>query len=106
MASAFNAERFHSEKVSEARTLTAKLANDAHDEDREGVWGFDSKAQWARHCAAQMGLQAYAQLAAAEGGVDAYGAIIGETWRPYVAPPEAQLLDQQAAAAEPEAFSA
>jgi hypothetical protein len=45
------------------------------------------------------------QLAAAEGAVDAYGAIIGETWKPYVAPADnAQPLDQQAAAAELEAF--
>ena len=86
VTSAFNAGRFYSEKVSEARTLTAKLANDARDEDREGVWGFESKAQRARHFAAQMGLQAYSQLAAAEGAVDAYGAITGETWKPYVAP--------------------
>jgi hypothetical protein len=107
VTSAFNAGRFYSEKVTEARTLTAKLANDARDEDREGVWGFDSKAQRARHFAAQMGLQAYAQLAAAEGAVDAYGAIIGETWKPYVAPADnAQPLDQQAAAAELEAFGA
>jgi hypothetical protein len=107
VTSAFNAGRFYSEKVSEARTLTAKLANDARDEDREGVWGFESKAQRARHFAAQMGLQAYAQLAAAEGAVDAYGAITGETWKPYVAPADnAQPLDQQAAAVELEAFGA
>jgi hypothetical protein len=102
--SAFNAGRFYSEKVSEARTLTAKLANGARDEGSEGVWGFDSKAQHARHFAAQMGLQAYARLASAEGAVDAYGAIIGEIWRPYLAPPEAQPLDKQAATAELEAF--
>jgi hypothetical protein len=53
-----------------------------------------------------MGLQAYAQLAAAERAVAAYGAITGETWRPYVVPPEAQPLNQQAAAAELEAFGA
>ena len=57
----------------------------------------------ARLFAAQMGLQAYAQLAA-EGAVDAYGAITGETWKPCVAPPDnAEPLDQQAAA-ELEAF--
>jgi hypothetical protein len=37
VASALNAGRFYSEEVSEARTLTAKLANGARDEDREGV---------------------------------------------------------------------
>jgi len=37
VASALNAGRSHSEKVSEARTLTAKLANGARDEDREGI---------------------------------------------------------------------
>jgi hypothetical protein len=36
-----------------------------------------------------------------------YGAITGETWRPYVAPADnAQPFDQQAAAAELEAFGA
>ena len=51
-----------------------------------------------------MDLQAYAQLAAAEGAVDAYGAIAGETWKPYVAPADnAQPLDQQTAA-EVDAF--
>ena len=63
VTSAWNAGRFYSDKVSEARALTAKLQNDDRDEDSEGVWGFESKAQRARRFAAEMGLQAYTQLA-------------------------------------------
>ena len=46
--------------------------NDSRDEDRDGVSGFQSKAENARLFAAQMGLQAYALMAAAEGAVHAY----------------------------------
>jgi hypothetical protein len=35
---AWNAGRFFSDKVTEARALTAKLHNDDRDEDSEGVW--------------------------------------------------------------------
>jgi hypothetical protein len=105
VTSAFNAARFYGDKVTEARDLTAKLQNDDRDEDREGVWGSESKAQRARRFAGEMGLQAYAQLAAAEGAVDAYGTITGETWKPYVGPADnTQSVDRQAAAAELEAF--
>jgi hypothetical protein len=47
-----------------------------------------------------MGLQAYTQLAAAEGAVHAYAVITGETWKPYVG----QTLSRQAAVAELDAF--
>ena len=45
-----------------------------------------NKAENARLFAAQMGLQAYALMAAAEGAVHAYAHITGETWKPYEAP--------------------
>ena len=53
---AWNAGRFYSDKVTEARALTAKLQNDDRDEDSEGV-GFQSKAQRAHRFAAEMGLR-------------------------------------------------
>jgi hypothetical protein len=64
----------------QGRDLTAKLQND----DREEIWGFESKAQ--RPTAAEMGLQASTRFAAVEGAVYAYGTITGENWEPYVAP--------------------
>ena len=92
--------------MSEARTLTAKLANDARDEDRKGGLGLREQGAARAPFRRPDGLAGLCQLAAAEGAVDAYGAITGETWKPYVAPPETQPFDQQAAAAELEAFGA
>jgi hypothetical protein len=86
VASAFGAAQFYSEKVSEARGLTSRLANDARDEDRDGAVGFDSKAERARLFAAQAGLQAFALLAAAQGAAAAFLHVTGEHWKPYVAP--------------------
>ena len=83
VGSAHSAGRFYGQKVTEARDLTSRLANDARDEDRDGVLGFDSKAQRARQFAAELGLQAYTFLAAAEGAVDAFAAVTGEDWKPY-----------------------
>jgi hypothetical protein len=103
VSSACAAGGFYGDKVTEARDLTAK--NEDRGAGREGVYGFESKAQRARTFAAQMGLQAYAQLAAAEGAVDAYTAITGESWKAYQAPADnTQALDRQAAAAELSAF--
>lgn len=52
-----------------------------------------------------MGLQALAQLAAAEGSVHAYAAITGEDWKPYVAPGDnTQSVNRQSAATELGAF--
>ena len=65
VTSAFGAGGFFGQKVSEARDLSAKSANEHRDEDRDGVYGFDSKAQRAqraRQFAAEMGLQAFAML--------------------------------------------
>ena len=105
VGSAFNAGSFYTQKVTEARDLTTKLENDHRDEDHKGGFGFESRAQRARHFAAKMGLQAYAQLAAADGALAAYTEITGETWKPYEASTEtSQSVDRQVAAAELTAF--
>jgi hypothetical protein len=94
-------QRLHTQ----ARDLTSKLANDDRDEDREGVYGFDSRAARARQFAAEAGLTAYALMAAAEGAVDAYTHITGDKWKPYE-PPVAgpATVGRQAAEAEIAAF--
>jgi hypothetical protein len=104
VASAQGAGRFYSEKLSEARSLTAKLANEARDEDRDAPAGFESKAQRARQFAADLAMQAYALLAAAEGAVEAYLVITGEDWKPYVAPSETESVERKSASAEMGAF--
>ena len=58
-------------------------------------------AERAREFAAQMGLQAYALLAAAEGAVDAYAQVTGSDWKPYEGQARpAMSVDRQAAAAQ------
>ncbi len=86
VGSAYGAATFYQSKVTTARDLTVASQNDDRDEDRTGVAGFESKAERARQFAAEMGLQAYALMAAAEGAVHAYAHITGETWKPYEAP--------------------
>ena len=85
VGSAFGAGQFFSTKVTQARDLTARSANDSRDEDRDGPAGFDSRAERARIFAAEMGLQAHALLAAAEGAVSAFAHLTGEDWKPYEA---------------------
>jgi hypothetical protein len=104
VASAQGAGRFYSEKVTEARDLTSKLANDFRDEDRDGPAGFDSRAQRARLFAADLAMQAYALLAAAEGAVSAFLEISGEDWKPYVAQDADQPIERKSAQAELGAF--
>ena len=105
VSSAHGAAQFYGGKVTQARDLTSKLANDDRDEDREGVYGFESRAARARQFAAEAGLTAYALMAAAEGAVDAYTHITGEKWKPYE-PPLAgpATVGRQAAEAEIAAF--
>jgi hypothetical protein len=64
------------------------------------VAGFESKAERARQFAAEMGLQAYALMAAAEGAVHAYAHITGEDWKPYEAPVAASSSTGRKSAAE------
>ena len=105
VGSAHSAGRFYGQKVTEARDLTSRLANEARDEDRDGVLGFDSKAQRARQFAAELGLQAYTFLATAEGAVDAFAAVTGEDWKPYQrAAMNADTVAGQSATAELAAF--
>jgi hypothetical protein len=105
VSSAHGAAQFYGGKVTQARDLTSKLANDDRDEDREGVYGFESRAARARQFAAEAGLTAYALMAAAEGAVAAYTHITGETWKPYE-PPVAgpATVGRQAAESEIAAF--
>jgi hypothetical protein len=106
VGSAHGAATFYGSKVTQARDLTSKLANDDRDEDRDGVYGFETKAARARTFAAQAGLTAYALLAAAEGTVlHAYAEIAGEDWRPYEAPTgPAGNVSRRAATAELDAL--
>jgi hypothetical protein len=100
VGSAYGAATFYQSKVTTARDLTVASQNDDRDEDRTGVAGFESKAERARQFAAEMGLQAYALMAAAEGAVHAYALITGETWKPYEAPVAASSSTARKSAAE------
>jgi hypothetical protein len=105
VGSAYGAATFYSAKVTIARDQTSKLANEDRDEDRDGVYGFETKAARAREFAAQAGLTAYALFAAATGAVHAYAEITGEEWKPYQAPTApSRSVSRQAAAAELDAL--
>lgn len=104
VSSAYGAAMFYGAKVSQARDLTSRLANEDRDEDSEGVYGFESKAQRARRFAAETGLQAFALMAAAEGAVSAYAHLTGEDWKPYEPPGAPVGVSRQSAAAELAAF--
>ena len=107
VSSAYGAATFYGTKVTQAKDLTMKSQNDDRDEDRGGVSGFESKAERARQFAAEMGLQAYALMAAAEGAVSAYAHITGEDWKPYEAPAApANSTSRQSAEAQMAAFGA
>jgi hypothetical protein len=103
--SAHGAAQFYSQKVTQARDQTSKLANDDRDEDREGVYGFENRAARARLFAAEAGLTACALMAAASGAVAAYFHVTGEEWKAYEAPPVGPAtVSRQAAEAELAAF--
>ena len=104
VGSAFGAGQFYSTKVTQARELTMKLANEERDEERDGVSGFESRAERARIFAAEMGLQAHALLAAAEGAVSVYAHLTGGEWKPYEAPSHAPTVSRGSAAAQLGAF--
>ena len=105
VGSAFGAAQFYGTKKSAAMELTSKLLNDDRDEDREGPAGFDSKAERARLFAAEMALQSFALLAAADGAIAAYADLTGEVWKPYEAPiAPAATVARQSAAVEMAAF--
>jgi hypothetical protein len=100
VGSAYGAATFYQNKVTAARDLTMASQNDDRDEDRTGVAGFESKAERTRHFAAEMGLQAYALMAAAEGAVHAYAHVTGETWKPYEPPVAASSSTSRKSATE------
>jgi len=105
VASAQRAGDFYTENVTKARDLTSKLANEDRDEDREPVYGFSSRAERAREFTAQLCMQAYALLAAAEGAVAAYKEITGKEWIPYSAANERpNNVERKAATAQMAAF--
>ena len=107
VGSACSAGEFYSTKVSDAKDLTARLANDARDEDREPIYGLESKAERAREFAAKAGMQAYAFLAAAQGAVDAFAAVTGSDWKSYQpSQPANQGVARKAASEELSAFDA
>ncbi len=81
--SAHGAGNFYDTKAKLARDATSAIGNDDRDEDRQGVDGLENRAQRACLFAAEVGLQAYAMLAAAEGAVDAYAEVCGRDWKPY-----------------------
>jgi hypothetical protein len=105
VSSAHGAAQFYGNKVTQARDLTSRLANDERDEDRDGVYGFESRAARARKFAAQAGLAAYGLMAAAEGAVDAYTEVTGDAWKPYEAPQlSASSVSRHAVTAEMDAL--
>ena len=104
VGSAHGAGTFYSSKVTAARELTMKLANEDRDEDRDGVLGFDTRAARAREFAAAAGLTAFALFAAATGAVHAYAELTGEDWKPYEAPAPSRSVSRQAASTELDAL--
>ena len=105
VGSAYGAAQFYGTKKSAAMELTSKLLNDERDEDRDGPAGFESKAERARLFAAEMALQAFALMAAAEGAISAYADITGDVWKPYEAPTApAATVARKSAAVEMAAF--
>ena len=106
VGSAHGAGQFYSRAVTEARDATAKAANDARDDDRDGIVGYDSSAQRKREFAADMGIQAFSLRMAAEGAVAAYEQVVGEAWKPFDRPVDnrGQTLDRKAAEAQMDAL--
>ncbi|WP_421580737.1 hypothetical protein [Shinella sp. M31] len=102
VGSAHGAGQFYSRAVTEARDATAKAANDARGDDRDGIVGYDSSAQRKREFAADMGIQAFSLRMAAEGAVAAYEHVVGEAWKPFDRPVDnpGQALDRKAAEAQ------
>jgi hypothetical protein len=106
VGSAHGAGQFYSRAVTEAREATAKLANDARDEDLDGPVGFESAAQRKREFAAEVGLQAHALRMAAEGAVAAYEHVVGESWKPFERQPDqpGETVSRKAAEVQMAAF--
>jgi hypothetical protein len=105
VGSAYGAAQFYGTKVTQAKDLTMASQNDDRDEDRTAVYGFEGNAERARAFAAEMGLQAFALMATAEGAVSAYAQITGDEWKPYEPPAALSAsTSRQSAAAQIGAF--
>lgn len=103
--SAHGAGNFYEGKATHARDLSSKIANEDRDEDRPGIDNTANRAERACEFAAEVGLQAYALLAAAHGAVDAYAHVTGQDWKPYEGnTASSRQVDRQAAAARVGAF--
>ena len=83
VSSAIGAGTYYGSRLRYAQEMTSKLANDARDEDRDAVAGFEGKAERARQQAAEAAAQAFALLSAAEGAVSAYAHLTGDEWKAY-----------------------
>ena len=105
VGAAHGAALFYGNKKSDALGLNSKLINDARDEDRTGVAGFESKAARAAAFAAEMGLQASALYAAAQGAVYAYAHMTGDEWKPYGSAQPTGTVEQKSTAAMMAALS-
>lgn len=105
VSGAHGAAMFYGNKKSDALALNSRLINDARDEDRDGILGFESKAARAAAFAAEMGLQASALYAAAEGAVYAYANITGDEWKPYESAHPTSSVEQRSTAAMMAAFT-
>jgi len=99
VSGAHGAAIFYGNKKSDALGLHSRLLNDARDEDRDGGSGFESRAARAAQFAAEMGLQASALYAAAEGAVSAYAHITGDDWKPYESQQPTATVEQRSTAA-------
>ena len=99
VSGAHGAAVFYGNKKSDALALNNRLLNDHRDEDRDGVLGFETKAARAAAFAAEMGLQAAALYAAAQGAVFAYSPIPGDEWKPYETAPPGNTVEQRSTAA-------
>ena len=99
VGAAYGAASFYGNKKSDALELNNKLLNDARDEDRDGPSGFESKAAGAARFAAEMGLQASALFAAAQGAVSAFAHMTGDEWKPYVSAQPVATVEQKSTAA-------
>jgi hypothetical protein len=102
---AHGAAIFCGNKKSDALAIHSRLLNDARDEDRDGGSRFESRAARAAQFAAEMGLQASALYAAAEGAVSAYAHITGDDWKPYEGQQLTPTVEQKSTAAMMAALS-
>jgi len=102
VSSAVGAGRFYSDKVIEARAANARAVDGG--EEGGAPIGLESKAQRTREFAADMAMQAYALLAAAQGAVNAYKEITGDDWRAYETRTETATVEKRATTAQMGAF--